>query len=249
MACSGRWEGHRDELLLGGAVAVVSMIFIAHFARDFWFRYDNFQLIANRRIGSLNDWFRPHLDHWLTWTVLLSRGLFGLVGMHYWPLWYAPRLIGHAAIAFLIWRTLLHRGADRLIAFGTYVVLLVLAVSYFLDALTAANYVLFPCIVVVALVVSEVDSPRPRHLAVVAAGLLAAAMANGYGVSALVAVALVVTARRRLRRWAPAIVPPAVAVGAWYLRYRSQLEHHPHSLSVVWCTRRSIRHSSFSGPR
>ena len=223
--------GSRRELLLGGATAVVSMLFVAAFARNYWFRYDNFLLLTNRRFGRVDDWFRPHLDHWLTWTVLLSRGLFGLVGMHYWPWWYVPRLIGHALVAFLVWRTVLHRGADRKIAFAVYLILLVLAVSSFLDALTAANYVLYPCIVVVSLLVSEVEAPRARHLVVVGVGLLAAVMANGYGIALLVAVALVVTARRRLRRWLPALVPPFVAVGAWYLRYRSQLPRHDHSLS------------------
>ena len=224
--------GPRRELLLGSVVAIVSMVFIAHFARHFWFRYDNFLLVADRRIGSLDDWFRPHNDHWLTWTVLFSRGLHGLFGMNYWPWWYFPRLVGHAAVAFLFWRTLIRRGADPVIAFGTYVVLLVLAVSYFQDALTVANYVVFPCIVVVALLVNGVEVPRSRHLIAAGICLVAAIMANGYGAPLLLAVAVVVTVRHRFRRWSPAIVPPVVILAAWYLRYRSQLLHHDHSLSV-----------------
>jgi hypothetical protein len=227
-ALGGPWP----ELALGVAVAVVSMVFIGYHARNYWFRYDNFIIISNRKFGSLNDWFRPHLDHWLTWTVLLSRGLFGRVGMHYWPWWYVPRLIGHALVAFLVWRTLLYRGADRLIAFGAYLILLVLAVSYFLDALTAANYVLFPCLILVAIVVSEVERPRPRHLVLVGACLLAAISANGYGLSVLLAVMLVTALRRRFLRWAPALVPPMLALVVWYARYKSKLPKHRHAHTV-----------------
>jgi hypothetical protein len=42
---------------------------------------------------------------------------------------------------------------------------------------------------------------------------------------------VVVTAKRRLRRWAPALIPPAGAVVLWYLWYRSELRHHDHTLS------------------
>lgn len=221
----------RSELLLGGGAALASMIFIARQGRNFWFRFDNFELLTDRQFGSINDWFRPHDDHWLTWTVLFSRGLYQVAGMDFWPWWYLPRLVGAAAVAFLVWRTLVHRGADRMIAFGTYLALLVLAVSYFQDALTVANYVLFPSLLVVALVVGEVELPRRRHLAVVAICLVAAVMANGYGFGILLGVAVVVAVRRRFLRWLPSLIPPAVAVGAWYLRYRSDLPRQGQKLS------------------
>lgn len=223
----------RRELIVAITAAVVSMIPIAWFARDFWFRFDDFPLVANRQIGSLDDWFRPHHDHWLTWTVLVVRGMRGLFGLQYWPGWFLPRLIGQAALSFLVWRTLVHRGADRIIAFGVYLAFLVLAVSYFEDALTIGNFVLFPVFIAVALVVSEVDHPRPRDLVLVGAGLVAAVMANGYGVAVLLALAVVTSFRRRLGRWLPAFVPPAVAVALWYAFYHSQLSHHDLSATVV----------------
>lgn len=224
--------GSRGELLLGGVAALASMIFVSVSGRDFWFRYDNFEILTNRRLGSLDDWFRPHNDHWLTWTILVSRVLYRAVGMDFWPWWYLPRVVGAAAVAFLIWRTLLHRGADRMIAFGTYLVLLVLAVSYFQDALTFANYVLFPSVVVVALLVGEVDVPRRRDLVVVGACLLAALMANGYGVGLYLGVTLVVVVGRRFRRWAPSLIPPGIALIAWYLWYRSQIPRQGKGLSL-----------------
>lgn len=212
--------GSPSELGLGAAAAIASMIFIGRLARDFWFRFDIFFFLADRRVGSLDDWFRPHAGHWVTWTMLLFRGLYATFGMDYWPWYYLPRLVGHAALAFLFWRVMLHRGADRLIAAGAYAALLVLAISYFHDALTVGNYVVFGGLAIAALLLSEVDNPAPRHLALMAGCLVAGVMGNGYGVAVLLGVVVVAAGTRRFRRWAPSLLLPLVVYGAWYLWYR-----------------------------
>ncbi len=219
----------RREMAFAALAAIVSMIVIGRLARDFWFRFDNFDLLADREITHLDDWLRPHRGHWLTWTVLLSRGLHATVGLDYWPWWYLPRLIGHAGLAFLVWWTVRHRGADRVIAAGAYAALLVLALSYFHDGLTLANYVVFPALIVSALLISEVEVPSTRHLVIMGVALLMAVMANGYGPAVLASVALVAIATRRFRRWAPALVPPAVIYACWYLWYRSEVNQHADS--------------------
>jgi hypothetical protein len=235
-AVFGSLGGPRRELVVAGLAAVVSMIVIGRLARDFWFRYDNFYLVADRDISSLNDWFRPHVGHWLTWTVLVSRGLFGAFGMDYWPWWYLPRLIGHAALSFLIWRVVLQRGADRLIAFGSYLVLLFLAVSYFHDALTIANYFVFGGLIIAALLLVEVDQPRTSHLVALGAAVMAAVMGNGYGLTVLLSIAAVAALTRRLRRWAPALAVPAVAYAIWYVHYRSSFPDDQASVSLGTAT-------------
>jgi hypothetical protein len=219
-------------MLLGVAIAVATMIPIAYYARNYWFRYDDFLILGDRRLGDVDDWFRPHLGHWLTWTIVFCQTMLHTAHMDYWPWWFLPRLVGQAFVAFIVWRTILARGADRIIAIGTYLALLLLAVSYFQDAFTIANYVVYPGIIIAALLVNGVSEPRPRHLVVVGACLFAALMANGYGTAILFAFIVVAAAQHRFRRWAPALVPPAVAFAVWYLRYRGQFAHPKHALSI-----------------
>jgi hypothetical protein len=226
--------GPIQELLLGVVVAVITMIPIVYYGRDYWFRYDDFLIIGDRNLGRIDDWFRPHLGHWLTWTIVLCQTLYHLVGMQYWPIWFIPRLIGAAFVAFVVWRTILARGADRIIAFGTYVALLVLAVSYFQDAFTIANYIVYPALIIAALLVNGVEQPAPRHLIVVGASLFAALTSNGYGTAILAGFIVATLLARRFRRWAPALIPPAVAFVIWYLWYRGQFAHPQHPLSVAF---------------
>jgi hypothetical protein len=207
----------------GAALAVISVAVIGYMARDFWFSFDDWDFLTTREIGSGDDLLRPHGPHWKTWVVVTFRGVYGLVGPDYWPWYFLPRLIGHAAMAFVIWRVVLRRGADPVLAGGAFAVLLVLGVSFYQGPETVGMYIVFSAVAGVALLVHEQASPTVRQQVAVFALLLAALMSNGWGLALLGSTGLVVLATGRVRQWwAPLAGAAAVYVG-WYALYRDQL--------------------------
>jgi len=200
------------------------MAFAAWFARDFWFRFDHFDYLADRDVTSMNDWLRPHAGHWTLGTTTVFHLLWPLAGVDYWPWYYLTRLVGHGSVAYGVWWVLGRRGADPLLAFGTLGLVAFLSTSSYHDALTVGNYLWVGGLFLAALRVTAVENPRPRDLVVVGLGAMLALVGNGFGLSVYLALAIVVVAmvlRGEPRRWLLALVPPGTIYATWFLWYRS----------------------------
>jgi hypothetical protein len=217
----------RLELGIVAALVLVAVVATAVMAKDMWFLSDEWEYVANRSVTDLDSMLRPYGGHWTTIPTLLIRGLYQVVGLDFWPWYYLPRLIGHTALAVLVWWTVRRRGADAALALFGLAVLLFLSASSYQRALQVGNWVVYAALIVVATVIERVERPSPRHHVLVAGALLLGVLGNGYAAAVLGGTLVAVTLARRLRTWLPSLLPPLVAYGAWYLAYRDEIQPKP----------------------
>ncbi len=211
----------RLQIVVALGLALVSMVVIGVWARKLWFYSDVWDHLTTRRIGSVSDLLRPHAGHWATPAVVTTRLLYGAVGMDYWPWYFLPRLFGHAAFCFLVWRLLIWRGSDRLLAFAVYGVLLFSGVSEWHHIATVGNFFVFPSLILGAWLVARRDVPTRFDRVVLGALLLAAVSGSGQGLAVLAGILVALTATGRIRRWASPVIVVAAVYVSWYLIYGS----------------------------
>ena len=71
-----------------------------------WFTVDDWDFLAQRRVGNLGDLFRAHYEHWSTLIVLAYRALWSAFGLHYRPyeLFAIALYLAVAALARVVMR-------------------------------------------------------------------------------------------------------------------------------------------------
>jgi hypothetical protein len=239
-------SGRTLELLLGGLAVVAAIALTAYLARGMWFNSDEWEFIANRSAFDVGDLTRPMGGHWATWSVLLLRAIHQVAGIDFWPWYYLPRLIGHTLLAVLIWRVVRRRGADPVIAFLGFTILLVLGASGYQRALQVGNWVVYAALIVAALIITRREKPTVRDQVLVGVVLLVGVLGNGYSVAMIGGIGLGLLCARRLVRWLPAIAPAGLAYVAWWLHYRDDIKPKPeldiaNVLEIPWSSFRVLR--------
>ncbi len=221
------WLSARTELLVVAVLVVVAVVVTALMARDMWFLSDEWEYLANRSVTDLDSMLRPYGGHWTTVPTILIRGLNELFGIDFWPWYYIPRLIGHTALALMVWWTVRRRGLDPVLGLITLAVLLFLSASSYQRALQVGNWVVYAALIVTATMIERHARPSVRQQVVVAVALLVGVLGNGYAVAVLVGTTAAVLLARRLRTWLPALLPALLAYATWYLVYRDDIEPKP----------------------
>ncbi len=210
---------YRIEWALGLLAAGLSMVMIAWAAKDTWFFADVWDHLANRSLGSINDILRPRGAHWVTPTVVLMRSTYALFGLDYWPWHYILRLVVWAGMAIVIWRVLLVRGTDRLVAMAALLILLFLGPSSWVVSAFLGN----PLALGAAVVAAAIAASRPvairRARILLFAALLLALISSGEGVALLVAIGIAIVVAARFKDWWPSLVGAAGIYGVWFIYY------------------------------
>src|SRR5438067_7783873 len=68
------------------ALAVLAVPFYLWLGRKQWFSVDEWDFLAGRNLGHVNDLLRPHTDeHWSTLPLLAWRGIWQVIGLSYLP--------------------------------------------------------------------------------------------------------------------------------------------------------------------
>ena len=212
----------RLELAAGVVVAAASVAILCLVGADTWFRTDAWDFLLRRPPRSLDSWLRPHGGHLQVPTVGLHRLLYAAFGLDFWPWYYLPHLVGYAALMFYMWRVMLRRGADRLVAFAVYLVLLFLGVSYFLASIAVGGLIVLALLLWVA---QRIDAGGARSLGqgvLLAAALVVMVSASSEGVAALAACGIVVLASPAARRWWWSLLPAGLLYVTWYVFYGQQ---------------------------
>ena len=98
------------------AVVVVALPFYLAARRNVWFHNDDWDYLATRSAGSLQDLFRPHNEHWQTLPILVYRGMWHLFGLDHYQLYVLPVVVLHLTAGVLLWIMIRRAGVRPWIA-------------------------------------------------------------------------------------------------------------------------------------
>jgi hypothetical protein len=236
-----RPDAARLALIAFVAVEVLALPLLLFWGRHGWFTQDDWDFLSARSIGSLDDLFRPHFQHWTTLPILPYRLLWTVVGIRSYVPYQAMIVLLHLAAAALLYAVMWRAGVRPWIATVTA------GAFVFFGSGSENILVAFQITFVGALVfglaqllLADHDGPlRGRDWLGLAAGL-AALMCSGVGITMVVIVGAAVQLRQGLRGWRRALfhtAPLAVAYLVWLqLAPTGQpaKNYHAQNVSQVW---------------
>lgn len=191
------------------------MLIVGWLGRASWFFGDVWDYITRDGI-TLDTLLEPHNGH-LTWPlVILYQSIYNLFGMDYFPWYFIPRLLGHAAVAFVMWRVMRLRGADPLLAFLVYVWMLFIHASAFLTAAGFGNWLVLIAAPFVALYIERAPDPTWRERAIIGSALAIAMTVQSNGIALVAAIVLSLILVRKIHAWWPALVIAVIPYAVWY---------------------------------
>lgn len=88
-------------VVFGGVLAVAAVLYLV-LAHDQWFFLDDWDFVALRRLGSLDDLFRPHNEHWSTLPIVVYRGLHAAFGTSTYVPYQLVSIALHLGVAVLL---------------------------------------------------------------------------------------------------------------------------------------------------
>lgn len=214
---SARRRPDRFDAIVGIA-AVVAVGLLVWLGLGLTFFADEWGVIADRAV-TVNDLLAPFNEHWLAVTIVVYRGLVGLVGMDTYVPYLALLAVLHGIVAVLVY-LLVRRRTFPAVAVGIALVVLLFGSGFenlfwgiqigFVGATALGLGAL--------LLLDDLPTLPGRGRAVAATGLMiVAVMTSGYGLFMLGLVGLDLLLDRRRWRWVALLVIPAALYGVWYL--------------------------------
>jgi hypothetical protein len=98
----------RAALICFVVILLAALVLFYVHGRSQWFWLDEWVFLAGREATSLNDLFRPHVQHWSTLPILLYRALFNAFGVRTYLPYQLPVIVLHLVVAGLL-RTIVRR--------------------------------------------------------------------------------------------------------------------------------------------
>ena len=205
-----------DVLVAIAAVAAVTLLVWLGLGLTFF--ADEWAVVADRAV-TLPDLLRPFNEHWLAGTIVVYRGLLGLVGMHSYVPYLAVLAVLHAVVAILVY-ALVRRRTLPAVAVGIALVVLLFGSGFenlfwgiqigFVGATALGLGAL--------LLLDDVPTlPGPGRAAAATGLMTIAVMTSGYGLFMLGLVGLDVLLDGRRRRWIAPLCLPAGLYVLWYV--------------------------------
>ncbi len=205
--------------MVGLVVAVLAMAVVGIMGRDLGFVVDDWDFLTTRSWADPVSLLEDYTGHLMLPTAVLFASAKEVIGLEYWPWWYLTRLIAYGGMAFVLWRVLLARRSDPLIAFGAFVIVLFLGISFWHKPATIGNLISLSVAMLAALLVQRITEPRLGHKFLLGALLALGLASSSLSVATTAALFLVTLCQRRLGRWWPSIVVPGLGWLAWYLAF------------------------------
>jgi hypothetical protein len=94
--------GARVALSAFVVAEVIAFPLAIYWDRGTWFQLDDWDFLAARTAGSMNDLFRPHFEHWSTLPILAWRLLWTVFGLHTITPYEVLAIVVHLAVAALL---------------------------------------------------------------------------------------------------------------------------------------------------
>jgi hypothetical protein len=106
----------RAALLVFGVGLMAALVFLLALGRYRWFTHDEWDYLAGRDGGDIEDLLIPHNEHWSTLPILTFRILFRLVGLHSYLPYRAVLVVLHLTAATLLRVVMRRAGVNAWIA-------------------------------------------------------------------------------------------------------------------------------------
>ncbi|OGO52996.1 MAG: hypothetical protein A2Z32_02475 [Chloroflexi bacterium RBG_16_69_14] len=201
-----------------GIAAVLAVSLLVWMGLGLTFFADEWAIIADRAV-TLEDLVRPFNEHWLAVTIVVYRGLLGLVGMDSYVPYLALLAVLHATVAILVYG-LVRRRTLPLVAVGIALIVLLFG-SGFENLFWGAQIGFVGATALglgALLLLDDLPTLPGARRAIAATGLVTiAVMTSGYGLFMLGLVGLDVLLDGRRRRWIAMLALPAGLYVLWYV--------------------------------
>ena len=231
LAAHRRCSQERAALLVFIAAEVAAFGLILVLGRNRWFFNDDWDFLAQRTAGEVNDLFRPHYEHWITLPLLAYRFLWWLFGARSYLPYQALVAVMHLTTAALLRVVMRRAGVGPWIATAVAVLFAAFGSGY--DNLIAAFQITFVGSLVFGLthlLLADHDGPRDRRdwggmlagLAGLMCSLVALPMIALVGLSSLI--------RNGPRRALFHVVPLSSAFLVWWVLVRPPTYSGDHDL-------------------
>lgn len=199
-------------------VAAVPLYVIG--GRDQWFFQDEWDFLAERDGGSLQDLLRPHNEHWSTLPIIVYRILWRVVGLRSYLVYQSLAIGAHLAVGVLLRLVTRRAGVGPWIATVTASAFVLFGSGYgnilwgfqigFIGALALG---------LCHLLFADHDGPISRRDWLGLVSGLAALMCSGPGVTMVVVVGMATLLRRGWRAMAFHVIPLGAVYLAWWIAF------------------------------
>jgi hypothetical protein len=217
------------------AVAIAVLPIVLLLARRYWFFWDEWDFLAGRTTGSVDDLLRPHNEHWSTLPIFVYRALWNLFGIRTYVPYQVVGVALHVMVAVLLRVVMRRAGVGPWIATAAAALFLLFGagdqniVWPFQMAWTTA--LLFG---ITQLLLADHDGPIDRRDWL---GLLAGCvglLCSGVAVTMSIIVGLAMLIRRDWRAALFHTAPLAVLYAVWWVAYaRDSYEARAGSVGLV----------------
>jgi hypothetical protein len=212
--------GPDEALVCFVALAVFAAIWYLWIGRRQWFSFDEWDFIAARNAGHINDLLRPHThEHWSTIPILAWRGIWQLFGLSYTP-YQTLTVLLHVTIAALLRIVMRRAGVSPWISTVAAALFIFFgAGAYNIIYAFQANFDGALVFGLTQLLLADHDGPIDKRdwLGVLAG--LCALMCSAPAVTMVAVVGIATLIRRGLKPAAFHTLPLAVVFAAWWLHY------------------------------
>ena len=204
-------------ILVFGTVEIFAAFGILHIARHMWFYHDEWDFLASRQAGNINDLFRPHNEHWSTIPILVYRGLWQAFGLrHYFPYLFVD-VLGHLVLAAILLAIMRRCGVRPWVAIAPASLFVLFGSGY--QDLARAFQMTFVWTLVFGftqlLCADHEGGIDRRDWAGLGAGV-AGLMSSGLAIPMVVVVGVAVLLRRGIRAGLFHVGPLIVGYAVWY---------------------------------
>jgi hypothetical protein len=208
----------RSEWIAVGLIVVLGAVLVGWWSRDAWFYSDFWDFLTLRDLDRPGDLLEPHNGNWQLPAVVVTRFIYRVAGMDFWPLHYLPRPLAWAGITVFAWWLLRgRRGADPMVALGFAALMTFLASSWYFEGPHLGAPIAISSILGAAHVIDTRPEPRNRDRVLVFSLLLVAVVSSGPGVTGMGAIGIGLVLTRKLRGWIVPVTAVAAIYAAWFL--------------------------------
>jgi hypothetical protein len=218
---------------VGVAIAVLPIVLLL--ARRYWFFWDEWDFLAGRTTGNLDDLLRPHNEHWSTLPILVYRALWNLFGIRTYVPYQVVGVALHVTVAALL------RVVMRRARVGPWIA--TAAAALFLVFGAGDQNIVWPfqmawttalILGITQLLLADHDGPLDRRdwLGLLAGGV--GLLCSGVAVTMAIIVGLAMLIRRDWRAALFHTAPLAVLYAVWWVAYaRDSYEARAGSVGLV----------------
>jgi hypothetical protein len=202
------------------ALVALALPYLVVLGRSIWFTTDEWDFVAQRTVGNVDDLFRPNNEHWSTLPVLVYRGLWAVFGLRTHLPHQIIVTITHLAVAVLLRAVMRRAGVSPWLA--------TIVAGSFVFFGTGYGNVLFAfqmswCAAVAfclgSLLLIDHDGPVDRRDWIALGLSIGALMCTSAGVTMAIVVGLAALLRRGWRLALFLTVPLATAYLVWWFGF------------------------------